>query len=42
MMLIYPLLSFVANATYDGAAAMKGIRSGIAKPILDEEPRALL
>ena len=26
---------------YDGAAAMRGIRSGVAKQILDEEPRAV-
>ena len=26
---------------YDGAAAMRGIRSGVAKRILDEEPRAV-
>jgi len=26
---------------YDGAAALRGIRSGVAKRILDEEPRAV-
>ena len=34
-------ISKLRGQCYDGAAAMRGIRSGVAKRILDEEPRAV-
>ena len=34
-------LSNIRGQCYDGAACMAGIRSGVAKQLLDEEPRAV-